>query len=334
MPFRRQLLLTFLAAGMPWPLAAAPNSAWWQIWCNQYLRNGRVVDWQQGISHSEGQGYGLLLAQAIGDRNAFEQIEAWTQAHLAVRQDRLMAWSRRQEDGRIDWRNATDGDLFRAWALLRADRDSGWSGYRDKALAVARDIADLCLSPDPRAPAEWLLLPGAEARRAPDRVLFNPSYIMPRALRELGEAAGDPRLLQAADHGETVLAELAASSQLWNWVDVTGSGFLPPEEHRAGWGFDALRIPLYLVWSGYRAHPAVAAARQNLMMDAQPGHVVVARDEEGHLISQSDRPGFLALRDLTHCATLPDWLSGAGDYYSDILLALCHVALREGECFA
>ena len=334
MPSRRHLILALLAAGLPWSSAAGSRRALWQIWCDRYLLDGRVADWQQGISHSEGQGYGLLLAQAAGDRAAFEQIEEWTQVHLAVRQDQLMAWSRRHEDGRIDWHNATDGDLFRAWALLRADRDSGWTGHRDKALAIARDIAELCLASDPRAPAEWLLLPGAEARRAPDRVLFNPSYIMPRALRELGDAAGDPRLLRAADHGETVLAELAAAGRLWNWVDVAASGFLPPKEHRATWGYDALRIPLYLVWSGRGRHPAVAAALRKLEAGAQPGHVIVTRAEDGRPETQSDRPGFLALSDAARCADLPGGPWDTGDYYSDTLLALCHLALREGGCAA
>jgi endoglucanase len=41
-------------------------------WASSYMRQGRVIDWQQNaISHSEGQGWGLLLAQAAGDRKAF-----------------------------------------------------------------------------------------------------------------------------------------------------------------------------------------------------------------------------------------------------------------------
>lgn len=41
-----------------------------------YLHDGRGIDWQQnGISHSERQGWGLLLARAAGEGTAFEQIE-------------------------------------------------------------------------------------------------------------------------------------------------------------------------------------------------------------------------------------------------------------------
>jgi hypothetical protein len=100
------------------------------------------------------------------------------------------------------------------------------------------------------------------------------------------------------------------------------------------WGYDALRIPLYLVWSGRARHPAIAAALHNLEADARPGHVVVTRGEDGHPKTQSDRPGFLALRDVARCGTLPDWPLGAGDYYSDTIMALCQLALREGGCTA
>lgn len=307
--------------------------AGFRTWASGYMRQGRVIDWQQNaISHSEGQGWGLLLAQAAGDREAFEQIEAWTAANLSVREDRLMAWSRRPDDGRIDWHNATDGDLFRAWALLRAGRDSGWPGHMDTALAIARDIAALCLAPDPRAPAELLLLPGAEARRGSDRVLVNPSYIMPRALRELGMAAGEPRLVRAADHGETLLAELAAAGRLWNWIDVTASGFMEPLEHRAGWGYDALRVPLYLAWSDHRTHPALAAGLRLLEEGAAPGRVLVQRTADRHPEADSDHPGFLSLVSAARCQPLPDWPVERRSYYPDTLMMLAQTALREGGC--
>ncbi|WP_023849613.1 glycosyl hydrolase family 8 [Ponticoccus alexandrii] len=308
--------------------AAAPD---FRTWAATYLRDGQVIDWQQnGISHSEGQGWGLLLAQAAGERDAFEQIEAWTAAHLAVREDRLMGWSRQPADGRIDWRNATDGDIFRAWALLRAGRDSGWADHAETAVAIARDIASLCLAPDPRAPSEALLTPGAEARRRADRVLFNPSYIMPRALRELGEAAGEPQLIRAADHGETLLAELAAADRLWDWVDVTQDGFAAPPDLRPGWGYDALRVPLYLAWSGNYSHPALAAGLR--LLQSAPGRVVVQRSAEGTPEAESDHPGFLALRRLAACQTLPDWPAEGRSYYPDTLLLLARTAWREGGC--
>lgn len=337
MPTRRLFLGAAMVAGLVTSARVQPAAfdRGWSKWVRSYVNGGRVIDQHQGgITHSEGQGYGLLLAQASGDRAVFTELEEWNERHLAVRQDRLMAWKWVPDPHTniADWHNATDGDLFRAWALLRAERDSGWSGYRETALAIAHDIAELCLAADPRAPAEWLLVPGAEARRSPKRVLFNPSYILPRALRELGAAAGEPRLIKAAEHGETVLAELAMTGFQPNWVDVTPSGFVKPLEHDLLWGYDALRIPLYLTWSGRADHPAVGLARELMERGSIPDHLAVEASPDGQILAQSNKPGFLALHALAHCRDVPDRRPDGSDYYSDSLLMLAQVAQREGQC--
>lgn len=335
---RRRLVKLAASAvvAKPHVVYSGATRALWERWVQSYVRSGRIVDeHQRSISHSEGQGYGLLLAQAHGDRDVFEQIERWTTKHLSVRNDSLMAWKWQPGAGNNipDWHNATDGDLFRAWALLRAGRDSGWTEHTNAALRIARDIARLCLAPDPRAADEPLLLPGAEARHAEDRVLINPSYIMPRALRELGEAAGEPALVQAADHGETVLAELAATGFLPNWADVTRAGFAKPVEHDFRWGYDALRIPVYLAWSNRTDHPAVRSAASLMSDGALPGHVVVEAAPQGEVLQVSDRVGFTAIRRLIDCASLDASSARIGaDYYSDTLLMLVDLAFREGGC--
>lgn len=286
-------------------IAFSQDGGAWQGWRDRFLSDdGRVIDDDNGrISHSEGQGFGALLAQAHGDREAFELIEGWTRGNLLVRQDRLMGWRWNAATGVAyeDWHNATDGDLFRAWALLRAERDSGWPVDADLYRDIARDIVSLCLRPDPRAPGSPLLTPGAEARSDPERVLFNPSYIMPRALRELGLAAERPELLSVADHGETVLAELAARSPIPDWIDVTATGFAAPREHALRSGYDALRVPLYLSWSGARNHPAVLRATETLMSASLPGHLAVNVTLEGKVLAQSDQPGYRAIADLARC---------------------------------
>ncbi len=328
------------------PLAASFALGWvpvhasgygWLDWLGEYVHGGRVIDRQQGeITHSEGQGYGLLLAQAHGDRRSFGAIEDWTEQHLAIREDTLMAWAWRPGEGSnvLDWHTATDGDLFRAWALLRAGRDSGWSGYTEKAIAIAHDIAELCLAPDPRAPEEHLLTPGAESRRAVNNVLINPSYIMPRALRELGVAAREPRLIRAADHGETILAELAATSLLPNWIDVTQSGFEKPREHELLWGYDALRIPLYLTWSGQRDHAAVDRALDLFARSSDIDHLAVVITPTGDILAQSNHPGYRAITEVAACR--PQFSSGPemrqASYYPDSLWLLGEIAFRESGC--
>ena len=64
----------------------------WKSYKSRFVTEaGRVIDTANGqISHSEGQGYGMLLAVAALDRNAFDRICGWTRANLMVRDDQLL----------------------------------------------------------------------------------------------------------------------------------------------------------------------------------------------------------------------------------------------------
>ena len=46
---------------------------------------GRVYDIQQEKSHSEGQGYGMLLAVHFDDQKTFDLLWRWTKRKLQVR---------------------------------------------------------------------------------------------------------------------------------------------------------------------------------------------------------------------------------------------------------
>lgn len=308
----------------------------WSSWKSRFLSaDGRIIDdGNGGISHSEGQGFGALLAQANGDRSAFQQIETWTRANLLVRHDHLMGWRWRVGMGVApeDQVTATDGDLFRAWALLRASRDSGWPEWAGQSEEIAHDIVTCCLRPDPRVSRSPLLIPGSGSRAGAKRVLINPSYIMPRALRELGQAAARPELIAAADHGETVLAELAAMGAVPDWVDVTPEGYAAPVEHDYLSGYDALRVPLYLAWSGNAAHGAVKRGFDMMARADLSDHLAVVTTLGGVVREQSNFAGYAALAELASCKKSIKSMGALSDqpYYPATLELLAALAAREG----
>ena len=93
----------------------------WQQFKNAYIQNGRVIDsGQDGMSHTEGQAVAMLLAVKNNDPQTFELVWNWTQHNLQVREDKLLAWSWSPTQGVMDTNNASDGDLFIAWALSQA----------------------------------------------------------------------------------------------------------------------------------------------------------------------------------------------------------------------
>ena len=113
---------------MPLGGALRAPSAWQAYKARFVTDQGRVVDTGNNeISHSEGQGYGMLIAVAAGDRATFDRIWGWTRANLMVRDDELIAWrwEPRKRPGVADMNDASDGDILVAWALAEAARALG-----------------------------------------------------------------------------------------------------------------------------------------------------------------------------------------------------------------
>lgn len=249
------MMLALSACGLhPSRPAATLPSADWQAYKSRFVSaDGRVVDnGNGGISHSEGQGYGMLLAVAADDRRGFEIIRSWTSKHLQLRNaDRLHAWKWSPESGIVDMNNATDGDMLIAWALLRADRRWQRPDCRTQALAILASLRKL----EVELPIGGVyLLPGAKGFGGRHGAVLNPSYLLLPALRDFAEAdpegpwqrlyADGIRLLQAARFGQMGLTA--------DWVRVDARVHpAPGRPHR--FGYDAIRVPLFAAWAGERA---------------------------------------------------------------------------------
>ncbi len=124
--------------GRAMPLGGTLNAPQaWQAYKQRFITStGRVIDTANGqISHSEGQGYGMLLAVAANDRGTFDRLWNWTRANLMVRDDQLIAWrwTPGQRPPITDMNNATDGDILIAWALAEAAELWGDVSYRFRA---------------------------------------------------------------------------------------------------------------------------------------------------------------------------------------------------------
>ncbi len=320
-----------------------PLTPLWRAWRAIHVSSrGRVIDRpQDNVSHSEGQGYALLVAEALGDRAAFDLILDWTLANLQVREeDALLAWRWHPADGggATDLNNASDGDLFAAWALVRASRTFGEERYLDLAAAIAADLAARCLRPWPGQSEGLLLLPGAEGFESEAGIVVNPAYYMTRALAELGEATGTPALIAAAADGNALLARLTREGLPPDWIMVTPSGFAPAEGKSSDFGYEAMRVPLYLIWSAMSGHSAVARAREAYLAffaeetDLAPTVIDAAT---GAAIETSADPGYRALAALAICAggrgtagVMPAFAAGQ-PYYPGILHLMSLLAQRE-----
>jgi endoglucanase len=229
----------------------------WQAYESRFItEDGRVVDRDTvatGITHSEGQGYGMLLAEAAGDRQRFAQLWDWTRDHLR-RPDGLFSWSFGAcPDGKggcvTDTNNASDGDILIAWALLRAGKDWNRPDYRDASRAIAEVLADRQIK---RLGGFYLLLPGSQGFTSGDAVVVNLSYWIFPALRDFGAAFQQPAWQALTDSGYELLRQ--ARFGKWglppDWLQVGGGDLKPAPGFPPRYGFNAVRVPLHLAWVG------------------------------------------------------------------------------------
>ncbi|WP_101340849.1 glycosyl hydrolase family 8 [Cereibacter azotoformans] len=281
-----------------------PLQTAWESWKAAFLLPaGRIVDGpQQNASHSEGQGYGAALAAIFGDEAALRRIVDWTETNLARRDDNLLSW--RWLPGVTlavpDENNATDGDLFYGWGLALAAQRFGNADLAKRATEIARAIALHCVRPHPDGSERLVLLPGATGFETEEGLVLNPSYYMPRAMTELAAFSGQERLARCAQDGAHWIGGLGLAP---DWVLVTSTGDLPAKGLSAHSGYDAMRVPLFLLWSGLTANPALRRFIE-VQREAEPGTgtpVVFDRDT-GALLERSADPGFASVPALADCA--------------------------------
>lgn len=328
------------------PLGGSLNAPQaWQAYKQRFISStGRVIDTANGqISHSEGQGYGMLLAVAANDRHAFERIWSWTRANLMVRDDQLIAWrwTPGQRPPITDMNNATDGDILVAWALAEAADLWADVSFRAAGRRIAVEIARKTVMFKTSKGA--LLLPGVQgfsATERPDGPVINLSYYVFPAFARLSIVAPEVDWNGLIQTGlDQVKAFRFGDARLpSDWVSMRGDQPRPADGFPRHFSYNAIRIPLYMAWAGvgdwehYSAFHAWAnRSRGMATINLESGLEADRLTERGYsaiatlLACVVDRkpagPDFRAIRDGEH-------------YYSVTiqLLAMAAATMRYNSC--
>ena len=125
-----------------------------------------------------------------------------------------------QKDAVADTNNASDGDLFYAWGPITMAAQGGYAALAARAKAIATDLATKCIVAHPYGSGRVLLAPAAEGFERDGAVTINFSYYVPLAMRELAKAMGVKILATCATDGEAVMAELAATGLMPDWIAI------------------------------------------------------------------------------------------------------------------
>ncbi|BBC71893.1 endoglucanase [Altererythrobacter sp. B11] len=228
-------------------------SGWYAMKTRFLSPDGRIVDTGNGgISHSEGQGYGMLLAAMAGDAEAFAAMHGWTEATLAREDLALYSWryDPSQAVPVADTNNASDGDILIAWALMIAGAKWSGKGYLERAAAVRTAIRQNLVVD---RGGSLVLLPGLAGFDRPERTTLNPAYYIWPALDAFHAADSAEEWKRLIADGEELLmkARFGALALPTDWIDLLPGGQVEPAQGRpARFGFDAIRVPLYLALGG------------------------------------------------------------------------------------
>jgi endoglucanase len=321
--------------------AFAPNDPDWLSFKSRFVAaDGRVVDTgNNGISHSEGQSYGMLFSVAFNDEQTFDLISGWTALNLTRPTDSLHIWRYlpNQRDHTPDHNNATDGDLVIAMALSRAARLWGRQDNAQTALSIARDIRNMLIT---NAGSRVVLLPGISGFAKKTAVIANLSYYNFVALRELGAIDSSPlwqvleldglALMQAARFGRWQLPPD------WLSVPLTGSTV----RVASGWpplcSYDAIRVPLNLTWAQVLP-PDIGQSFASFWTTAAAYQPAWANLSTNEVSPYAAAGGLVAVKSVTMASepqtglpTLPA-VEDCGDYYSASLTLLSRIAWSESH---
>ena len=327
----------------PTALAGALTDAEaWRAYKARFVtEQGRVVDTANGnISHSEGQGYGMLLSVAAGDRETFERIWTWTRANLMVRDDQLVAW--RWEPGKrpavADMNDASDGDLLIAWALAEASEAWHDVSHRVAGRRIAVELGRKLILP--RAAHGPILLPAVAGFSAEDREdgpVVNLSYWIFPALDRVSLVAPEFDWAGLGRNGRRLIAaaRFGAARLPTEWISLAGEAPRPADGFAPTFAYNALRIPLYLALAGV-TEPDLYAPFLALWNRPETGGLALVDTGTGGVIARLPESGYAAIPALAACAAagtpFPAALrairAGTEDYYPVTLHLLALVALQ------
>ena len=332
------LIAALVATATP-ILAKDDGAAEWRKFRARFVMpDGRVIDTgNHQISHSEGQGWGMLFAETFGDRVTFDRIWAWTRGTLQHKDSALFSWKWDPNDPDLisDTNDASDGDITIAWALSRAGQRWNAPSYTRAAKQIVVDIRRdlICVAQN-----RLVLLPGRRGFRSDDRTVVNLSYYVFPALTAFSRIDFPTEWQRLSRDGLSLLAE--ARFGRWglppDWLELDADGDVAPAAKLPPrFGFDAVRIPLYLVWAR-EASPERLATYLDFWNRFGTNRAPGWTDLKDNTIAPFDgSTGFDAVVQLvrsSHERNNPPTLPTIGerdDYYSASLTLLTRIARRE-----
>jgi endoglucanase len=186
-----------------------------------------------------------------------------------------------------------------------------------------------------------LFLPAAQGFTDATGATLNLSYYMPLAMREVARATDTPVIATCAADGASIMQSLSREGPMPDWISIGPNGFFLPARQSDRNGYEAMRVALFLIWSGNPNHPAVTAqmvaynSAQTRNRDILAGgeNVTVFDRKSRGVIETSKHVGYGALPTLINCmqasligSSIPSYQTVGQAYYPATLHLMVLIA--------
>ncbi|MDO6568219.1 glycosyl hydrolase family 8 [Alteromonas sp. 1_MG-2023] len=337
--YLRRLLCVVVLGGLVTSCSSPDNrdiQKAFQAYQALFIDNGRIVDTgNQNVSHSEGQGYGLLFAVAADDKATFDRVWAWTKT-VMQREDKLFHWRYRpcvSKDKNCidDPNNASDGDLLIAWALLRASEKWGDGHYREESADIMQAMESSLFFETEKY---LVMLPGEYGFVEDASVQTNLSYWVFPAIDAMAKESKTPHRWRSLHESGTSLiyqAKFSKQNLPPDWLRISSGTLSLENTVSQEYGFNACRIPLHLVWAGIDDDAFFTDIKQWWDGDNTPATMNLITEEQAEY---SMTPGMQAVESavrhiLDNEPLVLPTIDRNMDYYSASLTLLSMVAVMD-----
>ena len=313
-------------------LQALADTAWDSYKSRFLMPDGRIVDTgNKNVSHTEGQGFAMMMAVANDDRDSFDKMWDWTRKTLKNPETGLFYWRYNPVEAQpiTDKNNAVDGDTFIAWALLKAGNKWQNPDYLKESDAITKALVAHNVV---RFAGLQVMLPGAKGFNLNSYVNLNPSYFIFPAWQDFANRSHLTVWKDLISDGQKLLGKMHfGNPQLpSDWVSLYSDGrTVPAKEWPARFSYDAIRVPLYVYWFNHSS-PELQAYKTwwgRYSRAQTPAWVNVATGETAPYMMEG---GLLAVRDLVlqpANVAVPQ-ITAQEDYYSASLKMLVALSVR------
>jgi endoglucanase len=212
--------------------------------------DGQVIRHDQGGDIvSEGQAYGMLIAELTADSATAQRIWSWTKQHLQ-RPDGLLSFHANADGSVLDPQSASDADILIAFALLRYNGPDASSLHADGNQVASAVLAHETTQLPDGTP---VVVAGPWAVGAGSTV--DVSYWMPGVDDKLAVLTGDQRWSRASSGAIRLLQQLTDNGKRLppDWAQLQGGEITaipaPGGSAPVQYGLDAERVPIWLATS-------------------------------------------------------------------------------------